>query len=509
MVFLVDRQYKGVVQERQGTAARVNVTSPVGGLNTRDAESGMEATDAILMENWFPGQGSVSTRKGFSSYATGLTGNVETLMEFNAGATRKFLCANSDEINDITNPASISNLKTGQSNARWQYINFNGNMLMVNGADTPLTYDGSTISNSTIHGSHLTPSNLNGVNVHKNRVYAWDSNTQDFWYGATNAIGGTFTKFQLSRVAQFGGDLVTMQTWNLDGGDGVDDYALFLMSSGDAILYQGSDPGDATNWSLVGTYKIGAPLAIRGAKKVAGDVFIITDQDVLPFSTIFKGDGAVSAQSKLSGAIIKAANLYSANYGWEVELYPKGGWLLFNVPVATNVTYIQYIINTITGAATKFTGMNARTWGIYNDKLYFGENGEVFLADNGFDDNGNFIQCDVSSAFSNLGSPLQKTINSFRNTVQADGNVVFNTTVSFDYGLLSTTQTTSTTSSGTQWDTAQWDTFQWADENTTKNDLVLSSGSGVDVSMRMKVSLKGQQVFWFRTDYSFSLNNIV
>ena len=71
MVFLVDRQYKGVVQERQGTAARVNVTSPVGGLNTRDAESGMEATDAILMENWFPGQGSVSTRKGFSSYATG------------------------------------------------------------------------------------------------------------------------------------------------------------------------------------------------------------------------------------------------------------------------------------------------------------------------------------------------------------------------------------------------------------------------------------------------------
>ena len=65
MVFLVDRQYKGVVQERQGTAARVNVTSPVGGLNTRDAESGMEATDAILMEIGFQGRGLYQLEKVF------------------------------------------------------------------------------------------------------------------------------------------------------------------------------------------------------------------------------------------------------------------------------------------------------------------------------------------------------------------------------------------------------------------------------------------------------------
>ena len=509
MVVFTRRDYLGLEQERSGQAARVNVSSPSGGLNTRDAESQMEATDAVLMENWFPDQGSVSTRKGFSEHATGLTGEVETLMEYNSGTTRKFLCANSDEINDITNPASISNLASGKSNARWQYVNFNAQLLMLNGNDTPLTYDGSTLSNSTISGSGLTPSDLDGVNVHKNRVYVWDSDAQDFWYGATNAIGGTFTKFQLSRVAPFGGNLVSMVTWNLDGGDGVDDYALFLMSSGDAILYQGSDPGDASNWSLVGTYKIGRPLSIRGVKKVAGDVVIITDQDFVFFSEVFKNDGAVTNRSKLSGAALEAATLYSSNYGWEVELYPKGGWLLFNVPKATNSNYVQYVINTITGAATKFTGMNARTWGLYNNDLYFGVQGKVYKADDGFDDDGNFIVCDIQAAYSNLGTPAEKTMNSFRNVIQIDGNVSLNTIVNFDYGIGTTSQTTSSTSSGSPWDTSAWDVTPWSPENQTRSNLVLSSGEGVAIGMRIKTSLKGQQLFWFRTDYSVNVNNII
>ena len=512
MVVFTQRQYLGIEQERNGQAARVNVASPSGGLNTRDSESQMEATDAVLMENWFPSQGSVSTRKGYTEYATGLTGDVETLAEFNAGGTRKFLCANSGEINDITNPASISNLKSGLTNARWQWVNFNGSMLLVNGADTPQTYDGSTLSNSTITGSGLTASDLDGVNVHKNRVYVWDSDTQDFWYGATNAIGGTFTKFQLSRVAPFGGNLVAMATWNHDGGDGVDDFALFVMSSGDVILYDGSDPGDATNWSLIGIYKIGAPFAVRGIKKIGGDVVIITDQDFVFFSQVFKSGGAILNQSKLSGAAIEAVQSYKSNYGWEIALYPQastGSWLLFNVPVATNTTYHQYIINTVTGAATKFTGMNARTWGLYNDNMYFGESTKVMKADDGLDDNGNFIVCDVQAAYSELGSPAEKILNSFRNTIKVDGNVVLNTIVSFDYGSKTTTQTVSTTSTGVEWDTALWDTQFWSPENETRKELVLSSGEGVALGMRIKTSLKGQQLFWYRTDYSVNISNII
>ena len=506
MVLTLGKSYPTLDQERNGQALRVNVPSPSGGLNTKDSESAMEPTDALIMENWFPGQGSVSTRKGFTEYATGLSGYVETLMEYNANTVRKFICANGSTLNDITNPASIVSVGTGFTNARFQWVNFNAYLIMLNGADTPQTFDGTTLAASTISGTGLTVSELNGINVHKNRVYVWNSNAQDVWYGATNAIGGVFTKFQLSRVAPFGGNLVSMMTWNLDGGNGVDDYAVFLMSSGDVLLYQGSDP---STWALLGTYKIGRPIAIRGAKKVAGDIVIITDQDFVFFSEVFKNDGSVTQRGKLSGAAIEAVNDYGSNYGWEIAMYPKAGWLLINVPVANNTTYHQYVLNTITGAACKFTGMNASTWGMYSNNLYFGGNGKVFKADDGFNDNGANINCDIQAAYNNLGSPQEKIVNSYRNTIKLDGSAVVNSIVNFDYGRGETSQNSSSVAQGSFWDVAFWDVAMWSPEGLTRNELIYSSGQGVDLGMRIKVSINGQQLFWYRTDYSVSVSNII
>jgi len=508
MVLYLQRQYQGLAQERNGQALCQNVPSPYGGLNTKDALSAMKMNDASMMKNWIPSQGSVVTRKGYTEYATGLTGNVETLAEFNAGSTRKFLCANSDEINDVTNSASISNLGSGFTNARWQYVNFNGSMLLVNGADTPQVFNGTALSNSTISGP--TVANLIGLNVHKSRVYAWESDSQSFWYGATNAIGGTFTEFPLSRISKLGGNLVAMATWNHDGGDGVDDYALFIMSSGEAILYDGSDPGDATNWNLIGTYRIGSPISTRGIKKVAGDVVIITDQDFVFFSQVFKSGGLITSQHNLSGAAIESVQSYRSNYGWEVAMHPQnstGSWLLFNVPVATNTTYKQYGINTITGAAFELSNMNARTWGLYDNNLYFGESTKIMKADSGLNDDGDYIECDVQAAFSDLGSPKEKVMNSFRNVIKVDGNVVLNTTVSFDYGQNSVTQDVSSTSSGTPWG-SPWGS-PWSPLSAIRRNLVISSGEGVSLGMRIKVSLKGQQLFWYRTDYSVNVNNVI
>ena len=89
MVLEISRQYQGLQRERIGQALRVNIPAPTGGLNTRDSESLMEATDAIEMKNVFPSQGKVITRKGYTEYATGLNGNVETLAELRNGTIRK------------------------------------------------------------------------------------------------------------------------------------------------------------------------------------------------------------------------------------------------------------------------------------------------------------------------------------------------------------------------------------------------------------------------------------
>jgi hypothetical protein len=356
----------------------------------------------------------------------------------------------------------------------------------------------------------LTASTLTGCNVHKNRLYAWDTDSSSFWYGSTNAIQGVFKEFDLSGVAPYGGNLILMETWNHDGGDGVDDYALFLMSSGTAFLYEGSDPNDANNWSLIGIYKIGEPVSTRASTKIGGDIAIMTKQDFVFFSEVFKNGGAVTSQTKLSGAAINSINSYESNYGWEVQLYPKastGGWLFFNVPAATNTTYYQYGINTITGAAFQFTNMNARTWGLYDNNLYFGENGSIMKADDSLSDNGSNIPCTVQAAYSDLGSPQEKVVNEFRNTINIDGNAIVNATVSFDYGSRFVTQDVSTISSGTPWG-SPWGS-PWSPASSIRNELVITSGEGVALGMKIFVTLNGQQLGWYRTDYSVTVNNIL
>jgi hypothetical protein len=236
----------------------------------------------------------------------------------------------------------------------------------------------------------------------------------------------------------------------------------------------------------------------------------MTTPDFVFFSEVFKNGGAVTSQTKLSGAALDSTNSYSSNYGWEVVLYPKastGGWLFFNVPVATNTTYKQYGLNTITGSGFEFSNMNARTWGLYDNNLYFGESGSIMKADDGLSDNGSNIPCTVQAAYSNLGSPQEKVVNEFRNTINVDGNVTLNTTISFDYGSRSVTQDISSTSSGTPWG-SPWGS-PWSPSSAIRNELVITSGEGVALGMKIFVALNGQQLSWFRTDYSVTVNNIL
>jgi len=49
----------------------------------------------------------------------------------------------------------------------------------------------------------------------------------------------------------------------------------------------------------------------------------------------------------------------------------------------------------------------------------------------------------------------------------------------------------------------------WSPEGLTRNELIYASGTGVDLGMRIKTSINGQQLSWYRTDYSVSVSNII
>jgi hypothetical protein len=135
---------------RRGRVADTKtIPAPFGGLNALNALAEMPETDAVTLDNWFPRTTDVVTRNGFVSWATGMTGAVETLVAYRSSTALKMFAVANNSVYDVTANAAVGAAAvTGLTNNRWQYVNFGtigGRFVyMVNGTDYPLMYDGST-----------------------------------------------------------------------------------------------------------------------------------------------------------------------------------------------------------------------------------------------------------------------------------------------------------------------------------------------------------------------------
>jgi len=494
------------------------IPAPVRGWNARDSIDAMKEDEAIRLENWFPGFGKVSLRKGFTSYATDLGADVFTLAEFNAGAQRKFIAAAGGTIWDVSSAGSGVALASGYSSDKWQWAQFDdaaggARMGLVNGTDAPQIYDGSGLTAMTISATGLTVSNLIGINVYKNRSYFWTGADQDFYYSATDALGGALSKFPLGRVSGFGGNLIAMGTWTVDGGDGVNDLAVFLMTSGDIVIYNGSDPSDANDWSLIGIFRTGPPLSIRSVTKVGSDLVVSTKDGYMPLSKILslgRGQKTEALSDRIRGAISQALQDYGDNYGWQSILYPRGNMGIFNVPVSA-AEFHQHVVNTETGAWCKFTGMNARCWGLYNDRLYFGGSGAVYLADEGMADDTTPIRGDAQPAWNYLGDRSKlKLVTALRVQGSSSGSTSYSASVGADFVDPAVEAGVSVPGVvGGDWDTSSWDTTDWPSETLPFSDWLSQGAFGYCFSPRVKVETSDQSLDWYAFTYLFEPGGVI
>ena len=199
MISKLDRRRRASARRQQITMPQ-EVPAPYGGLNTRDALNAMQPTDAVRLDNWFPTEGSVTVRPGKTALSdTGTASAIEAIYEFfQQGDRMPILCSGNEIYRGNADPAvSISDAGSPYTNNRWVAVNFNGVMPMVNGADAPRQWDGSSMTTPAWTGPTI--ATLAGVAVHKFRLYFWTNDDQSFWYSAPNAIAGALTEFDLSR----------------------------------------------------------------------------------------------------------------------------------------------------------------------------------------------------------------------------------------------------------------------------------------------------------------------
>lgn len=478
------------------------IPPPVGGWNARDALASMDPEDAVILENIFPKQSECVTRGGTELHCdTSNSAAVKTLAEYKVGTTRKLVAGVNGKLIDVTS-STPSSIGTGFTNDVWSWAIFGGKIFLVNGADAPQDWDGTTLTATAWSGSGLTIANLSQVLVFKERMFFIEKNTQSFWYAsATKVITGALTKFDLRYVGNFGGTLIGMNSITQDGGQGADDLLALFFSSGEVVIYSGSDPGEPTDWAIAGRFVIGAPVNAQSIQ-FGSDLVTITNGAYVPLTKVASlgrtNPSSLDLSDKISGEVAKMTALYSGNTGWQAILYPKGRKLLFNVPLSTT-SYNQHVMNVDTKAWCKFTGWNFPVFGLFNDHLYAGStDGKIYKVDTGTSDNSTPISVDMQTAWNYFGDRGRQKTFTMVNLIMTgavDPSATVSTGVDFQIEVPADGLSLEDTGSlGAEWDTAEWNVAEWSGQVKVLKGWNGANGLGYCFSLRARMSLANQPI---------------
>jgi hypothetical protein len=584
-------------QPKKFSAKTASVPSPIGGWNARDSLAQMAPTDAVQMVNWYPTPTDVTMRKGYTKSSTGITGSVNTLMNYPTTSGYKLFAVASTKIYDATS-SSASQVYSSLTSDKLQYVNITntaGSFLVTcNGVDPVTIYDGSawftvattttaqtissitksgttatlttasphglltnnrvTISgassseyngtfvitktgastftyvmasapaaNATVVGTYTTigitgidSSNFINVNLFKNRLYFTQKNSLNCYYLPVDSIGGAASPLYFGSIARNGGFLQAMGTWTLDAGQGADDYAVFVTSMGEVIVYNGTDPSSATTWALKGVWQLGQTFNRKCFFKWSGDLLLLTQDGLVPLASALQSsrlDPRVNLTDKIYYPISQAATTYYANFGWQIQYFASENMLILNIPITSGME--QYVMHTITKSWARFTGIQAYCWEVSGDNtMHFGGDGFVGNFYASASDAGSNITATVQQAYSYFDSPGQnKRFTMVRPILQSDGgtpSVLCGLSVDFqpidNSGAISFNP--SSQSVGI-WNTATWNNNNWGGGLITTRIWQGVTGIGFAGSINLTAVAQGIELHWASSDYVFEPGGVL
>lgn len=503
--------------------------APVGGLNARDAISAMKPMYAIKMDNYFPLGSSVVLRNGYVTHiklgdtATG----IRTLAAYKKPNYNKMLAVYDGKIYNVSG-SSLGTAYAGiaLTSDNCQTVQYKDYLYFMNGADTPKAYyvDGNgdeNIGDWGFSGTGLTAARIIAGAMSKERLWFVEKDTLKAWYGGAGDISGTVKALDLQQVAKLGGHLVAVANWTLDGGQGIDDLTAFITSEGEVLVYAGSNPDDADDWQLKGSYRIAKPIGYNCTLKYHGDIVVITEDGYMPLGKMLSISNTGETTNIFSDAIrelvLDRTAQYKTKRGWQGIIFSKKSFALFNVPVAQQ--FEQHVININTGAWCRFTNIKAWCWCVYDDDLYFGSDTTVYKMDDGYSDGGTDIEGVIEQAYNNIGTPALKRVSLInpRTKCSAPYKLVIYTNTDFrsrDVNFV----TNIGRSGGSLWNEATWsnaglgvDTgYKWAAEYNAvllNSQWVANSAVGTTISVVFKTKTRGNKIEWYDTAMRYELGN--
>ncbi len=453
---------------------------PVRGWIRNENLAASQRAGAHVLDNFFPMSTGIRLRGGSRKHATISTGAVSSLWAYKSGTAELLFASDTTGIFDITsvvNPDTIPEaVVAGQTAGYYATVQMGtvgGNYLYaVNGSDDALLFDGATwtainaVSSPAIEG--VATSRLSFVWVFASRLFFVEKGTMRVWYLPVDAIGGTAGSFSLDGIFQDGGELLFGGSWSLDSGDGLDDKCVFVSSTGEVAIYEGTNPANAATWSRVGVYDITPPMGFNATLKAGGDLIIATEDGMVPVSQAIQKDAAALSLSAVSRAIEpewKAEVGARRSRPWDVLKWPSNNMALVALPVINATTQANcFVVNLETGAWSRYTGWDTQCVALFNGIGHFGtSDGRIMQMEVGGQDDGLPYTAVYVGLFDHLKTPgAVKTVHSARTVLTADCDVRPRVSISANYAVKLPAPPNSMDDYVTDtWDSGLWDQATW------------------------------------------------
>jgi hypothetical protein len=335
----------------------------------------------------------------------------------------------------------------------WEYVSLSGPLgagdVIVEGTVTWDYYP-------SIAGAN--PDTFAFVMQWKNRLWFVPKNSQDAYYLEVGVFAGQAHKMIFAPRFKYGGSLVGLWAWTLDGGVGVDDHLVAISSGGDVAVYVGTDPSSAATFGLKGVWWIGpVPPGRSIASDFGGDLFVLSRVGCLPLSRLVAGglirDPSVYETSKVANLFNQLMSERGMYPGWALTQHPDDNLIVINVPGISGGPSEQLVMSLATKGWAQHTGVPIVCMSTWHGFLYFGtSDGRVCVSrgyfdsglsatDNGchweYHDDGSLpIDFALLSAYTNLGNANKKRVHMARPYFATNGsNPGYSIAARYDYDL--------------------------------------------------------------------------
>lgn len=478
--------------------------APINGWVLSENAATPMAASAKVLDNWIPTTSGVELRGGNILHAT-LDAAVVHLTTYRSGSNEILFGCTAAGIFDIASPADAEVTPTasvtGQTSGNYSSTMFTTSggefMYMVNGADDAQLFDGSTFTTINAASSpsftNVGTDALSYVWAFANRLFFVEEGTDRFWYLPVASIAGAATSFALGGVFRKGGSLLFGATWSSDSGDGLDDRCVFVSTEGEVAIYQGTNPASAADWALVGVYEIPRPLGKNAHIRAGGDLLIATTAGVIPITSAIQQDIAAVSGAAISKPIApewqRQASLLTSP--WEMEKVVEQNLLIVSQPGDVSETCL--IANLQTGAWARWTGLDVRCLGSFDENAYYGDAaGLVYRMNAAGSDNGTPFTARYLGQFDQMGAQgITKTARQARATFEAGTPFVAQLVFKSDFDVTPSSPPSSAADFTLDvWDVGLWDVAIWDAQGTlsTTSDWRAVGATGTYLAPELQIT---------------------